>query len=40
MNFFEKKNPFLVADLHSHLSESTNLIQAMKTNLKGLGYGV
>jgi type I restriction enzyme M protein len=36
---FEEKMPRLVAELHSQFAESAKLEQAIKTNLKELGYG-
>jgi type I restriction enzyme M protein len=36
---FEEKMPRLVAELHAHFEESAKLEQAIKANLKGLGYG-
>ena len=49
MNPFEEKMPRLVADLYGEpalrsfseggFAESTQLEQAIKTNLRGLGYG-
>jgi type I restriction enzyme M protein len=36
---FEKKMPRLVAELHAQFAESAKLEQAIKANLKGLGYG-
>ena len=36
---FEEKMPRLVAELHAQFAESARLEQAIKANLKGLGYG-
>jgi type I restriction enzyme M protein len=36
---FEEKMPRLVAELHAQFAESAKLEDAIKTNLKGLGYG-
>ena len=36
---FEAKMPRLVAELHAQFAESAKLEQAIKANLKGLGYG-
>ena len=36
---FEEKMPRLVAELHAQFAESAKLEQAIKTNLRGLGYG-
>ncbi|MGH7995019.1 MAG: SAM-dependent DNA methyltransferase, partial [Opitutaceae bacterium] len=36
---FEGKMPRLVAELHAQFTESEKLEQAIKTNLRGLGYG-
>jgi type I restriction enzyme M protein len=36
---FEEKMPRLVAELHAQFAESAKLEQAIKRNLKGLGYG-
>jgi len=36
---FEEKMPRLVAELNAQFAESAKLVQAIKTNLKGLGYG-
>jgi type I restriction enzyme M protein len=36
---FEEKMPRLVAELHAQLAESAKLEQAIKANLRGLGYG-
>ena len=36
---FEEKMPRLVAELHGQFAESTKLENAIKANLKGLGYG-
>ncbi len=36
---FEEKMPRLVAELHSQFAESAKLEQAIKANLRGLGYG-
>ncbi len=35
---FEEKMPRLVAELHAQFAESAKLEQAIRTNLKGLGY--
>ena len=35
---FEEKMPRLVAELHAQFAESAKLEQAIKTNLRGLGY--
>ena len=37
---FEEKMPRLVAELHAQFAESAKLEQAIKANLKGLGYGI
>jgi type I restriction enzyme M protein len=37
---FEEKMPRLVAELHAQFAESAKLEQAIKANLRGLGYGV
>jgi type I restriction-modification system DNA methylase subunit len=36
---FEEKMPRLVAELHTQFAESAKLEQAIKANMKGLGYG-
>jgi type I restriction enzyme M protein len=36
---FEEKMPRLVAELHAQFAESAKLEQAIKRNLRGLGYG-
>ena len=36
---FEKKMPRRVAERHAQLAESAKLEQAIKANLRGLGYG-
>jgi len=36
---FEEKMPRLVAELHAQFDESAKLEQAIKANLRGLGYG-
>src|SRR5690606_8538269 len=36
---FEERMQRLVAELHAQLAESAKLEQAIKANLKGLGYG-
>ena len=36
---FEEKMPRLVAELHAQFAESAELEQAIKANLRGLGYG-
>jgi type I restriction enzyme M protein len=36
---FEEKMPRLVGELHAQFAESAELEQAIKANLKGLGYG-
>ena len=36
---FEEKMPRLIADLNAQFAESAKLEQAIKANLKGLGYG-
>ena len=36
---FEEKMPRLVAELHAQFAESAKLEQAIKKNLRGLGYG-
>ena len=36
---FEEKMPRLVAELNVQFAESAKLEQAIKANLKGLGYG-
>jgi type I restriction enzyme M protein len=38
-NPFEEKMPRLVAELHAQFAESAKLEQAIKANLRGLGYG-
>jgi len=35
----EEKLPHLVAELYAKAAESTKLEQAIKANLRGLGYG-
>ena len=37
---FEEKMPRLVSELHAQFAESAKLEQAIKANLKGLGYGI
>jgi type I restriction enzyme M protein len=37
---FEEKMPRLVAELAAQFAESAKLEQAIRANLKGLGYGV
>jgi type I restriction enzyme M protein len=37
---FEEKMPRLVAELHAQFEESAKLEEAIKANLKGLGYGL
>lgn len=39
MNSSEKKMPRLVGELHDQFAESDKLENAIKANLKGLGYG-
>ena len=39
MNSFKEKMPRLVAELDAQFSESAKLEQAIKANLRGLGYG-
>ena len=39
MNDFEEKMPRLVAELRQQFAESAKLEQAIKANLRGLGYG-
>ena len=39
MNDFEEKMPSLVAELRQQFAESTRPEQAIKANLRGLGYG-
>jgi type I restriction enzyme M protein len=39
MNPFEEKMRSLVAELHAQFTESAKLEQAIKANLRGLGYG-
>ena len=39
MNIVEEKMPRLVAELHTQFAESAKLEQAIKANLRGLGYG-
>ena len=36
---FEEKMPRLVGELHAQFAESAKLEQAIKANLRGLGYG-
>jgi type I restriction enzyme M protein len=36
---FEEKMPRLIAELHAQFAESAQLEQAIKANVKGLGYG-
>ena len=36
---FEEEMPRLVAELHAQFAESAKLEQAIKANLRGLGYG-
>ncbi len=36
---FQEKMPRLVAELHAQFGESAKLEQAIKANLRGLGYG-
>ena len=36
---FEETMPRPVAELHTQFAESTKLEQAIKANLRGLGYG-
>ena len=36
---FEEKKPRLVSELHAQFPESAKLEQAIKANLRGLGYG-
>jgi type I restriction enzyme M protein len=36
---FEEKMPRFVAELHAQFAESAKLEQAIKANLRGLGYG-
>ena len=36
---FDEKMPRLIAELHAQFAESTKLEQAIKANLRGLGYG-
>jgi len=36
---FEEKMPRLVAELHAQFAESAKLEQAIKANMRGLGYG-
>ena len=36
---FEEKMPRLIAELHAQFAESAKLEQAIKANLRGLGYG-
>ena len=38
MSSVEEKMPRLVAELHAQFTESAKLEQAIKANLKGLGY--
>ena len=38
MKPFEEKMPRLVAELHVQFAESAKLEQAIKANLRGLGY--
>jgi type I restriction enzyme M protein len=35
---FEEKMPRLIAELHAQFEESAKLEQAIKVNLRGLGY--
>ena len=37
---FEEKMPRLVAELHAQVAESAKLEQAIRANLKGLGYAL
>jgi type I restriction enzyme M protein len=37
---FEEKMPRLVAELQAQFAESEKLEQAIKANLRGLGYGI
>ena len=37
---FDEKMPRLVAELHAEFAESAKLEQAIRANLKGLGYGL
>ena len=37
---FEEKMPRLVAELHAQFAESAKLEEAIRANLKGLGYGI
>ena len=39
MHDFEEKIPRLVAERQGQFAESAKLEQAIKANLKGLGYG-
>ena len=39
MHDFEEKIPRLVAELNGQFADSAKLEQAIKANLKGLGYG-
>ena len=39
MNDFEEKMPRRVAELHAQFAESAILEQAIKVNLRRLGYG-
>jgi type I restriction enzyme M protein len=36
---FEEKMPRLIAELHAQFEESDKLEKAIKSNLRGLGYG-
>ena len=38
-NALAAKMPCLVAELHAKVAESAKLEQAIKANLRGLGYG-
>lgn len=39
MNDIKEKMPRLVAELHAQFPESAKLEQAIKANLRGVGYG-
>ena len=39
MKIIEEKIPRLGAELHAQFAESSKLEQAIKANLRGLGYG-
>jgi type I restriction enzyme M protein len=39
MHDIEEKRPRIVAELQAQFAESASLKQAIKANLRGLGYG-